>query len=108
VPPSSSDDELARRRRQRPPAGTTETDTGDGDGDGDGVVVEFALYQDARVMRAATCACGRVHPSCAGLAGFAGPGALGVPVPVESMPEVDRISERLRALERLQAMLSAE
>jgi hypothetical protein len=101
-PPSSGDDELARRRQQRPPTSSTETDADTGDGDG--VVVEFAPYQDARVMRAATCACGRVHPSCAGLAG-AGPGALGVPV---AMPEVDRISERLRALERLQAMLPAE
>ncbi len=84
-PPTSGDDELARRRQRRARTSPTTTRAGDG------AVVELAPY---RAARTGTCACGRVHPSCAGYAG------LGL--------ETDRISERLRALERLQAMLSAE
>ena len=85
-PPSSGDDELARRRGQRPPASPLSTVAGTGDG----VVVELTPYRN-------TCACGHLHPSCVGFVGHAGLGG-----------DAARIAQRLQALERLQAMLTAE
>ena len=97
-PPTSVDDELARRRRPRAPASPAEQSEQVA-GTGDAVVVELAPYLSARALQAGTCACGQVHPSCVGFPGFAG---------FAGDAESDRIAQRLEALERLQAMLSAE
>jgi len=97
-PPTSVDDELARRRRPRAPASPAEQSEQVAR-TGDAVVVELAPYLSARALQAGTCACGQVHPSCVGFPGFAG---------FAGDAESDRIAQRLEALERLQAMLSAE